>query len=188
MAINIAKVAGGFNSAIGTVDKVIRSANGLLCIGSVLFSFTNPSNLLKGIGLFASNIASSVGNVIADAIQDRVDELLGTVSTPIALLQNYIKRITRLLDKLTTKSLNLRAYLMDTQNCSIQAANFMNCIIQSITNKLTKGVLKNINSEFDKLQNEVSKSVYDTNGLLAQHVGRNIKAAEKVASQLSIMY
>lgn len=183
----IEKGAGGFNTAIGTVDNVVRAANGLLCAASVLFTFTDPTILLKGIGLFAANIANTAGNLIADAIQYRVDSLLGQISLPIRLLQSYIKSLTGILDSLTKKSLDLRIFMTETQNCAVQAANFLNCIAQSVANQISKKVIANIDKEFDTIQSNVSKSIYSKDGLLSQHTQRNIRAAEKIANQITIM-
>lgn len=192
--MEIQKVAGDFLAARSQIDKIVAAAKSLVCLPSILFTFAHPKNLLKGIGMIAAAVGNSVANTILDTIQDRVDDLLDTAFFPLKLLQRYVEllqntvsNLEKILKNLDKKSKNLNDFLKNTQNCAVQAANFMNCIATAIANKITKKVLPKINNQFDKLQRDIAAETYRAGGLMEKHAGRQIRAAEKLTKQLEIM-
>ena len=63
----------------------------------------------------------------------------------------------------------------------------MNCISAVIAKKITKKVLPKIDSEFDRIQNEVAGAVYSAGGVMEQHVGRNLRSMERLSKQINAM-
>ncbi len=192
--MEIQKVAGDFIAARSQIDKIVTAAKGLLCLPSILFTFANPQNLLKGIGLIAGAVGNAVANAVLDTIQDRVQDLISTAILPLKLLQGYVKslqntlsNVQQLLKNLDKKSKNLNLFMKNTQNCAVQAANFMNCIATAIANKITKNILPKLNSQFDRLQRDIASETYRAGGLMEQHVGREVRSAERLTKQLAMM-
>ena len=205
--MNINKLAGNFTSIAGKLDTLQKAAKGLLCLPSILKSFalTNPKNLLKGIaGVAASVLATAVDSIagaILGAIEDTINQLLDLATLPLRLLQKYVQtllnivsNVKQILRNVENKAKDLKDFMKNTQNCSVQAANFMNCIATAVQRNLTKAVLSKIKNplskienQFNKLQKQIQADVFRAGGLLEQHVGNQLAAAEKITKQLSIL-
>lgn len=192
--MEIQKVAGDFIAARSQIDKIVTAAKGLLCLPSILFTFANPVNLLKGIGMIAGAVGNAVANAVLDTIDDRVKDLIGTAILPLKLLQEYVGglqktlgNVQQILKNLNKKSKSLHSFMNNTQNCAVQAANFMNCIATAIARKITKNILPKLNSQFDRLQRDIASETYRAGGLMEQHVGRQVRSAEKFTKQLAMM-
>lgn len=192
--MDIAKIAGGYVSAIGKVDKIARAAHGLVCLATTLGAFTNPAALLLALTSIAANAANMILGAVGGMIQARINGLLGMVLAPLMMLQNYINRIAALTNTFSSlyigievRASSLLNYIFDTQDCANQAAQMMNCISKVIANKVTQKVLPKINSVFGKLEAEVAEQVFKTGGILEQQVGRRVRTAERLTAQLSIL-
>lgn len=211
---SIGKLAGNFKGGLGQLDDLVRLAKGLLCLPVVLskFSFTDTKNLIKGIGAIAAGMVAGIVNIVAEAVADRINSLVNVVTDailgPLKLLSGYlsllkstienIKQIgANLRDKLKKaklKSLDLKSFHFNTQNCAVHAANFLNCVFTIINNQLTKAVLSKLNnplrkvdSKLAKLQKDISITSFQAGGVMEQYVGRNLRFAEKLTKQLSIL-
>lgn len=192
--MEVSKIAGGYISKIGKIDKLARAAHGLVCLANVLGAFTNPASLMALIGTIALNAASMIGSIIGDMIGKRVKNLLGMSLLPVALLQSYIARLLAAISSLErtfigvdNKAGNLLDYIFNTQDCAAQVARLMNCMSKLIAKKVTNKILPKIDNVFAKLEREVADEVFKTGGLLEQQVGRRVRTVEKLASQLSIL-
>ena len=215
--MNIAKVAGGFLGGAGKIDNIVKAAKGLLCITALLSKFkaADVRNLLGGLAGMAAAAAASIASAVVDAVTDTINGMINTALAPLRMLQGYAKSLANLIDSagkvisrigdmlmgvrdklknLNAKSLNLRDFLMNTQNCNVQAADFMNCLLKSVTNKLNKKVLsklenplKKVDAQLSKLHKEIAADAFKVGGLMEQYVGKNLRAAEKLSKQLEIM-
>lgn len=201
--MSITKLAGNFTGIAGKLDTLAKAAKGLLCLPSILKSFalTNPKNILKSLTSIAGVLVNSIAGAVLGAIEDRINQLLGLVTLPLRLLQKYVQSLLNIVDNVKqilrnvkNKAADLKDFLKNTQNCSIQTANFMNCIATAVQKNLTKAVLAKIknplsklDNQFDKLQKQIQTDVFRAGGLLEQHVGREIAAVEKITKQLSIL-
>ena len=201
--MDIQKTAGNFISTVGKLDPLIKAAKGLLCLPSLLKSFKtiSPANLLKGLAGMAAGLAASIVGAIADAITDRIMQLLDIITMPLQLLQRYIKtlldtitNIKKLFANIKQKAKDLLNFLKNTQDCSVQTANFLNCIATAVQKKITKKVLSKIknplsklDNQFTKLQKDIQAEAFRAGGFLEQHVGRQVAAAEKLTRQLEVL-
>lgn len=213
----IQKVAGGFLGGAGKIDGILKAAKGLLCIPSLLsqFNAVGIKNLLKSVGEFAAGLVASVASSILSAVTEQISSMVnsalgaaGAVLGVLNKLGGLVKSLTSAasrigdmimsakdkLKNLKIKAPNLRDFLMNQQNCNIKAADFMNCLLKSISNKLTKKVvsklnnpLKKLDAQLTKLHKEIAADAFKVGGLMEQYVGRNIRAAEKITKQLDIM-
>lgn len=211
---SIGKLAGNFMGGVGQLDSLVKLAKGLLCLPVVLskFNFADTKNLLKGIGAMAAGLAAGVANMVADAVADRINALVGTavksVLGPLKMLASYIKLLSSTVENIKqtafnikdrlknskTKSLDLKKFHFDTQNCAVHAANFLNCVMTAVSNAVTGAVLSKLNnplrkvdSKLAKLQKDISITSFQAGGLMEQYVGRNLRFAEKLTKQLSIL-
>lgn len=201
--MDVQKLAGNFSGVAGKLDTVVKAAKGVLCLPSMLKSFAaaNPASLLKGLLGAAGGLAGAIAGSIVDAITDRVNTLLGIATLPLRMIQGYVKSLLNIVDNiksilknLKSKAGDLKNFFKNTQNCSVQTANFMNCIATAAQNKITKAVLSKISkplskldNQFNKLQRDIQADVFKAGGMLEQHVGRQLAAAEKLTKQLSIL-
>ena len=214
---NITRVAGGFLGGAGKIDNIVKAAKGLLCLTAILSQFkaADVRNLLKGMAGFAAAMAANIIDSVVGAVADTINNMLNTALAPLRLLQSYVKSLINIVDNLgkvinrigdmvmgirdnlknlTSKSINLREFLMNQQNCNVQAADFMNCLLTSITNKVNKKVLsklqnplKKVDAQLNKLHKEIAAEAFKAGGLMEQYVGKNLRAAEKLSKQLEIM-
>jgi Skp family chaperone for outer membrane proteins len=83
---------------------------------------------------------------------------------------------------------------MNQQNCNVMAADFMNCLLTNVANKVNKKVLsklknplKKVDAQLNKLHKEIAAETFKAGGMMEQYVGRNLRAAEKLTKQLDIM-
>jgi hypothetical protein len=177
------------------LDRIVKLSQGLMCLGMTAASLlTNPANLFKAAGFIAASAGNLIANAVAGQISRRIGTLTNIISTPLKLINSYIKSLTNTLDnlesaykKIKSKKTDLKSFLFQTQNCAVQAGNFLNCISAVIAKKITKKVLLKIDTEFDKIQKEVSASVYAAGGILEQSAGRQIRQVERLSKQLNAM-
>ena len=211
---SIGKLAGNFMGGIGQLDSLVRLAKGLLCLPVVFskFNFADTKNLLKGIGAIAAGMVAGIANMVAEAVADRINALVGTavnaVLGPLKMLASYIRLLRSTVENIKqtainikerlknskSKSLDLKKFHFDTQNCAVHAANFLNCVFTAINNKLTNAVLSKLNnplrkvdSKLAKLQKDIAITSFQAGGIMEQYVGRNLRFAEKLSKQLSIL-
>ena len=193
--VEISRLAGNFMGKMNDLDRIVKLSQGLMCLGMTAASLlTNPSNLFKAVGYIAASAGNLIANAVAGRISARVQDLTRTISTPLNLISTYLNRIQNILDdlegiynKIKNKKGDLKNFLFNTQNCAIQAGNFLNCISAAIAQKVTKKVLLKIDTEFDRVQKEVAASVYTAGGILEQSAGRQIRQAERLTKQLNAM-
>lgn len=192
--MNISKLAGGFVGAIGKFDNIAKKAHGLLCMATTLGSFTSPASLLSSLTSIAAGAAGMIMDAVGGMIQSRVNSLLGMISGPFKMLQNYANRLASLKLSVSTmftgvdgQAENALNYIFNTQDCANQAAQMMNCISKLVAKKVTNKVLPKMNSVFGKLQSEIAQEVYKAGGMLEQQVGRRVRTAERLTAQLSIL-
>ena len=192
--MNIAKIAGGFTSAIGKIDKLAQKFHGLVCMATTLGSFTSPGSLLSSLATMASNAASSILDAVGGMIQSRVNSLLKTVLGPLQMLQNYANKLASL--KLSFSSMfagidsqaeNALKFIFNTQDCANQAAQMMNCMSKLVAKKVTNQTIPKLDKIFGKLQAEIASEMYKVGGILEQQVLRQARTAEKLTAQLSIL-
>jgi hypothetical protein len=193
--VEILKLAGNFSGKMNDIDRIVKLSQGLMCLGMTAASLlSNPTNLFKAVGFIAASAGNLIANAVADTISKRVGDLTKTVITPLKLISSYIDSIKNIFDnldsaykKIKKKKGNLKDFLFNTQNCAIQAGNFLNCISAVIAKKVTKKVLLKIDTEFDKIQKEVAASVYTAGGILEQSAGRQIRQVERLSKQINAM-
>jgi hypothetical protein len=193
--VEILKLAGNFSGKMNDIDRLVKLSQGLMCLGMTAASLlSNPTNLFKAVGFIAASAGNLIANAVADTISKRVGDLTKTVITPLKLISSYIDSIKNIFDnldsaykKIKKKKGNLKDFLFNTQNCAIQAGNFLNCISAVIAKKVTKKVLLKIDTEFDKIQKEVAASVYTAGGILEQSAGRQIRQVERLSKQINAM-
>ncbi len=193
--MEILKLAGNFSGKMNDIDRIVKLSQGLMCLGMTAASLlSNPTNLFKAVGFIAASAGNLIANAVADTISKRVGDLTKTVITPLKLISSYIDSIKNIFDnldsaykKIKKKKGNLKDFLFNTQNCAIQAGNFLNCISAVIAKKVTKKVLLKIDTEFDKIQKEVAASVYTAGGILEQSAGRQIRQVERLSKQINAM-
>jgi hypothetical protein len=193
--VEINQLAGGFTGTLSNLDKLVKLSQGLLCMGMTAATLlTNPSSLFKSIGYIAASAGNLITNAIIGRMQYRVASVLGIAAVGIRLLKSYLEsgrnllsNLNEIYQKVKNKKTNLLDYLYNTQNCAVQAANFLNCISAVIAKKITKKVLPKIDSEFDRIQNEVAGAVYSAGGVMEQHVGRNLRSMERLSKQINAM-
>lgn len=200
---NITRVAGGFLGNTGKIDNIVKAAKGLLCLPSILgqFNAANVKNLLKGLAGFAAGLVASIVDSVVGAVADTINNILNTALAPLRLLQSYVKSLLNIVDNISNiyknlqkKSLNLREFLMNQQNCNVMAADFMNCLLTGIANKVNKKVLsklqnplKKVDAQLSKLHKEIAAETFKAGGMMEQYVGKNLRAAEKLTKQLDFM-
>jgi hypothetical protein len=193
--VELLKLAGDFRGKMNDLDRIVKLSQGLMCLGMTAASLlTNPANLFKAAGFIAASAGNLIANAVAGQISRRIGTLTNIISTPLKLINSYIKSLTNTLDnlesaykKIKSKKTDLKSFLFQTQNCAVQAGNFLNCISAVIAKKITKKVLLKIDTEFDKIQKEVSASVYAAGGILEQSAGRQIRQVERLSKQLNAM-
>lgn len=193
--MEILKLAGDFRGKMNDIDRIVKMSQGLMCLGMTAASLlANPTNLFKAVGFIAATAGNLIANAVTDRISKRVGNLTKLVSTPLKLISSYLDSIKNIFDnlddtykKIKQKKGNLKDFLFNTQNCAVQAGNFLNCISAVIAKKITKKVLLKIDTEFDKIQKEVAASVYTAGGILEQSAGRQIRQAERLSKQLNAM-
>jgi hypothetical protein len=193
--VDLNRLAGGFAGQLNNLDKIVKLSQGLLCAGMTAATLlSNPANLFKAVGFVAASVGNLITNAIADRMQARVNNILQITSLGIRLLKSYVESAQNILsnlqqiyDKIKKKQSNLLDFIFNTQNCAIQAANFLNCISAIIAKKITKKVLPKIDNEFDRIQNEVAGAIYNAGGVMEQHAGRNLRSVEKLTKQLNAM-
>ncbi len=193
--MEILKLAGNFRGKMNDLDRIVKLSQGLMCLGMTAATLlSNPTNLFKAVGFIAATAGNLIANAVADRLSRRVGDLTRTVSAPLKLIGSYLKSIQNIFDnlesaynKIKNKKGDLKDFLFNTQNCAIQAGNFLNCVSAIIAKKVTKKVLLKIDTEFDKIQKEVSASVYTAGGILEQSAGRQIRQAETLSRQLNAM-
>jgi hypothetical protein len=193
--VEILKLAGNFKGKMNDLDRIVKLSQGLMCLGMTAASLlTNPKNLFKAVGFIAATAGNLIANAVSDRLTKRVGDLTKLVITPLKLISSYldsIKNIFENLDsaykKIKQKKGDLKDFLFNTQNCAVQAGNFLNCISAVIAKKITKKVLLKIDTEFDKIQKEVAASVYTAGGILEQSAGRQIRQVERLSKQINAM-
>lgn len=193
--MEISKLAGDFRGRMNDLDRIVKLSQGLMCAGMTAATLlSNPKNLFKAVGY----IAATAGNLIANAITDRISQhikiLTRTVAAPLKLISSYLKSLMNTIDsldsiykKIKNKKGALQDFLFNTQNCAINAGNFLNCISAVIAKKITKKVLVKIDSEFGRIEKEVAAAVYTSGGILEQSAGRHIREIERTTKQIEAM-
>ncbi len=193
--MEISKLAGDFRGRMNDLDRIVKLSQGLMCAGMTAATLlSNPKNLFKAVGY----IAATAGNLIANAITDRISQhikiLTRTVAAPLKLISSYLKSLMNTIDsldsiykKIKNKKGALKDFLFNTQNCAINAGNFLNCISAVIAKKITKKVLVKIDSEFGRIEKEVAAAVYTSGGILEQSAGRHIREIERTTKQIEAM-
>jgi hypothetical protein len=211
---SIGKLAGNFTGAMGQLDALVKAAKGLLCLPVVLskFKLADAKNLLKGVGAIAAGLAAGLVGMVADMVADRINSLVntvvGTVMGLINAVKGYITLVKKIINNVTQiglnlknhlksvkiKSLDLKKFHFNTQNCAVHAANFLNCVMSAVANKITSSLLNKLNnplrkldSRIAKLQKDISVNAFQAGGLMEQHVGRHLRFAEKLTKQISIL-
>lgn len=193
--VEILKLAGNFSGKMNDLDRLVKMSQGLMCLGMTAASLlANPTNLFKAVGFIAATAGNLIANAVADRLSRRVGDLTKTIVAPLKLISSYLTSIKNILDnfesvykKIKGKKGDLASFLFNTQNCAIQAGNFLNCISAVIAQKVTKKALLKIDTEFDKIQKEVAASVYAAGGILEQSAGRQIRQVERLSKQLNAM-
>jgi hypothetical protein len=199
----ISRVAGGFLGGSGKIDNILKAAKGLLCLPSILkqFASVNPANLLKSLAGVAAAVAASAISSIVDAVTGAINNIINTALAPLRLLQSYVKSLLNIVDNISNifknlkkKSLNLREFLMNQQNCNVMAADFMNCLLTKASNKVNKKILsklqnplKKVDAALNKLHQEIKAETFKIGGMMEQYAGKHLRAAEKMTKQLDIM-
>lgn len=187
---SIGKLAGNFTGSMGQLDMLVKAAKGLLCLPVVLskFKLADIKNLLKGVGAIAAGLVANIAISVAEAITDRINSLAKTIANVIR------KKAQQQTVNIQPKALDLKKFHFNTQNCAVHAANFLNCVMTIVANKITAAVLSKLNNplrKFDsklaKLQKDISVNAFQAGGLMDQHVGRHLKFAEKLTKQISIL-
>lgn len=214
MGGSIGKIAGNFKGAVGQLDMLVKAAKGLLCLPFVLkkFNLTDTKNLLKGLGAMAASLAASLAGMVVGAVADRINglistavgavtALLGTIKAYITLVKKIFNNVQQIglnlknrLKNVKSKALDLKKFHFNTQNCAVHAANFLNCVVSAVANKITNAVLSKLNnplrkvdSKLSKLQKDISVNAFQAGGLMEQYAGRHLRAAEKLTKQISIL-
>lgn len=176
-----------------SIDGIMGSANGLLCLTSGIFGIlSNPAAVLKGLTNIAIGLAASIVAAATKIISDRVNEMIGSILSPVKLVRAFIIQLTAdlisiqdLIKTIKDKSMGLDAYFKERQNCAAQAANLMNCLTQNIVNKITNKVAMKIDQKgMAKLAKSVQKDMVDpANGAIVKQINRYGKFVDKVNNQ-----
>lgn len=193
--MEISRLAGNFFGKLNELDRIVKLSQGLMCLGMTAASLlANPANLFKAAGFIAATAGNLIANAVAGQLSKRVGDLTRVISTPLKLISSYLKSLENILGdlesiykKIKNKKGDLVNFIFQTQNCAVQAGNFLNCISAVIAQKVTKKVLLKIDTEFDKVQKEISASVYTAGGILEQSAGRQIRQVERLTKQLNAM-
>jgi hypothetical protein len=184
---SVGKLAGGFTGVVGQLDGIVKAAKGLLCLPVLLskFNLTSTKNLVKNAGSALAGIASSLGNMVAEAVADRVNALvntavgaaqsvLSTVQSVITSLKNlvgYIKLLGKKIENIKQtkfnfkdtlkdvkqKAVSLKQFHFNTQNCAVHASNFLNCVLSAVANKVTGALLSKLNNPLRKIDSKLVK-------------------------------
>ena len=120
--------------------------------------------------------------------------LTNSILSPLRLITAEIQNLTaKLLSiqqtvyRLKAKSKALEDYLKSRQDCSAQAANMLNCLVQNINNKITNKVAKNIDKALTPLVSSVDKSMRGVNGSLHSHIKRYTRFVDKADKQTKLL-
>ena len=199
----ITRVAGGFLGGAGKIDNIVKAAKGLLCLPSLLKNFkaADVKSLLKGMAGFAAGLAANIIDSVVGAVTDTINNILNTALAPLKLLQSYVKSLLNIVDNISNiyknlkkKAQDLRDFSMNQQNCNVMAADFMNCLLTNVANKVNKKVLsklqnplKKVDAQLTKLHKQIAAETFKAGGMMEQYVGKNLRAAEKLSKQLEIM-
>jgi len=191
---NVAKQA--FNYAMnGTADKLMSATKQAMCLTTGIFGLlSNPTAVLGGLANAAIGLATSIVGIATKIIMDKVHDLTDSLLSPLRLITAEIRNLTvKLLSiqqtvfKLKAKSRALDDYLKSRQDCSSQAANMLNCLVQNVNNRITNNVAKNINKSLSSLVNKVDKGVRGVNGSLHSHIKRHTRFVDKADKQTKLM-
>ncbi len=193
--MDISRLAGDFVGKNNDLDRIVKLSQGLMCAGMTAATLlSNPTNLFKAVGFIAATAGNLIANAITDRISTHIRALTKNVIAPLKLISSYITSLQNILEnfdsiykKIKGKKQNLETFLFNTQNCAINASNFLNCISAVIAKKITKKVLVKIDTEFDKIQKEVEAAVFTSGGILEQRAGRHIREVERVTKQIDAM-
>ncbi len=185
----------GFKTATNRTADAIMGASDLLCLAQGIFGLiTSPAAILKGLANAALGLATTIVGVATKLILDKANELIDSVLSPIRLITDQIKQLTETLINIQSviynienKAKELAEYLKKRQNCSAQAANLLNCLTQSVINRVTNKVAGNINANLSKLVNSVNKDMMGINGAINKHVQRHTKFLDKANNQAKFL-
>jgi hypothetical protein len=174
-----------------TVDGIMAASAGLLCLKDIIFGFAaNPGALLQQIAGVAAGLMASITASITGVITARVNQIIGSVLSPIAKITGIINDLTSILVEiqgLTEKSLNLNLYFQSKQSCASFAAQFMNCLVQSAMDKVTNKITMEVDKHVGKIADQVSKEAFKVNGTIDNFVNRNNKFLEKANMQTKFL-
>lgn len=179
----------------GTADSLMAATKQVMCLTTGIFGLlSNPSSILAGLAGVAIGLATSIIGIATKIIMDKVRDLTNSVLSPLRLITAEIQNLTaKLLSiqqtvyRLKAKSKALEDYLKSRQDCSAQAANMLNCLVQNINNKITNKVAKNIDKALTPLVNSVDKSMRGVNGTLHSHIKRYTRFVDKADKQTKLL-
>jgi hypothetical protein len=179
----------------GTADSLMAATKQAMCLTTGIFGIlSNPSSIMGALAGAAIGLATSIIGIATKIIMDKVRDLTNSILSPLRLITAEIQNLTaKLLSiqqtvyRLKAKSKALEDYLKSRQDCSAQAANMLNCLIQNINNKITNKVAKNIDKSLTPLVNSVDKSMRGVNGVLHSHIKRHTRFVDKADKQTKLL-
>jgi hypothetical protein len=182
---------GFLNPVNGTVDKLISASNGLMCLKSAIFgAIPNPAMIIQGLAAVAAGMISSIIGAVSIVINERVNQIINSVLSPIRKIEGIIQDLTTTLISLQNiidKATNMDNYFKNKQDCSSWGAQLMDCLAQSAINKITNKVAMNVDKNIGKIADSVSKDAFKMNGIIDNHVNRHTKFLEKAQLQTKLL-
>jgi hypothetical protein len=178
-----------------TADSLMAATKGVMCLTTGIFGIlSNPTAVLGGLANAAIGLATSIIGIATKIIMDKVHDLTNSILSPLRLITAEIQHLTATLlsiqqtvYKLKAKAKALEDYLKSRQDCSAQAANMLNCLVQNINNRITNSVAKNIDKALTPLVNKVDLGVRGVNGSLHSHIKRYTRFVDKADKQTKLM-
>lgn len=174
-----------------TVDGISSITQGLVCLSSSIFgSSLSLGAIMGGLGAVAAGLFAAILNSVTKVILKRVNQIVGSVLSPIKQITQLINDITKSLiglKKLFDKATNLDNYLGNRQNCAVNAANIFNCIAQFAVNKISNKIAMNVDKHIGKIANDITKESMGANGAIASHVQRHTKFLDKANLQQKLL-
>lgn len=182
---------GFINPVNKTVDGLISASNGIMCLkNAIMGAFMSPASLLAGLALAAASMVNAIIGSVTSVINNRVNQMIDSVLSPIRRLQELISDITDVLIDIQNtidRATNLDNYFKDKQNCSTMAADLMGCLAQAAINKISNKVAMNVDKHIGKIADSVSKQAFKADGILASKIDRHTKFIEKAQLQNKLL-
>lgn len=182
---------GFLNPVNKSVDGLISASNGLMCLkNAIMGAFMSPASILSGLALAAGAMVNAIITSVTDVINKRVNQIIGSVLSPIRQIEAIITDLTKTLigiQDTLDRATNMDNYFKDKQNCSTMAANLLNCLAQSAINKISNKVAMNVDKSIGKIADSVSKKALGVNGIISGHVDRHTKFIEKAQLQNKLL-